>query len=123
MKYDPLVSPECQTWLDMEEETQISVVREYHKSSAPERLKEDLHAAFHVMIENQLALSEKPVRETMKRLTNEGLDRHEAIHAMSAVLTEHMYDVVHRGSSGSNTKEMYYQDLTHLVASEWKEPE
>jgi hypothetical protein len=34
---------------------------------------------------------------------------------------EHMYDTGHRGSRGANTKEMYYQDLTHLSAIEWKE--
>jgi hypothetical protein len=120
MKYDPQVAPDAEIWLGMDEDAQISIVREYHKTNTPERLKEDLHAAFHVMIENQLALNEKPVRETLERLTNEGLDRHEAIHAMCAVLIEHKYDNVHRGSTGSNAKEMYYQDLARLVANEWK---
>ncbi len=123
MKYDPQVAPDAETWLGMGEEAQISIVREYHKTCAPERLKEDLHAAFHVMIENQLAQNEEPVQETLERLTKDGLDRHEAIHAMCAVLIEHKYDIVHRGSTGSNAKEMYYQDLARLVASEWKRPE
>jgi hypothetical protein len=122
MKYDPLIAPDPRVWLDMGEDAQIRSVRDYHMTHAPERLKEDLHAAFHVMIENQLAVEEKPVQATLARLMNEGLDRHEAIHAMSAVLMEHMYDIVHRGSTGDKTKEMYYQDLSHLVASEWKKP-
>ena len=119
MKYDPQVAPDPRQWLDMGEDTQLRIVREYHMSSAPERLKEDLHSAFHVMIENQLALREMPVQETLERLTKEGLARHEAIHAISTVLMEHMFDIVHRGSSGANTKEMYYQDLAHISASEW----
>ena len=106
----------------MSEDAQIRIVREYHKSGAPELLKEELHAAFHVMVENQLASGESPVVGTLDRLIDEGLDRHEALHAISSVLMEHMYDNVHRGSTGDNTKEMYYQDLAHLSAAEWKNP-
>lgn len=120
MEYDPLTPPKPDQWLELQEDTQIRMVREYHKSGAPELLKEELHAAFHVMIENQLASDEVPVRRTLDRLMEEGLDRHEAIHAIGSVLMEHMYDNVHRGSSGDGTKDMYYQDLTHLSADVWK---
>ena len=121
MEYDPQKAPDPGQWLDLSEDAQIRIVREYHHSGAPGLLKEELHAALHVMIENQLALKEKPVRDTMDRLGRDGLDRHDSIHAIGTVLMEHMYDTVHRGSHGANTKEMYYQDLAHLSASEWSE--
>lgn len=123
MEYNPLVNPDPELWLDMSEDAQIKIVREYHKSGAPELLKEELHAAFHVMVENQIALQEPPVLATLERLTGEGLDRHEALHAIGSVLMEHMYDNVHRGSTGDGAKEMYYKDLAHLSAAEWRGPE
>jgi hypothetical protein len=45
--------------------------------------------------ENQLALEDQAiVRATLHRLMNEGLTRHDAVHAVGAVLTEHIYDML-----------------------------
>ncbi len=120
MKYDPTINPDTRLWLDLSEDAQIRIVREFHHSGVPELLKEELHAAFHVMIENQLALREAPVQKTMDRLIDAGLERHDAIHAIVSVLIEHLYDIVHRGSPGGDNKDMYYQDLAHLSAEDWK---
>jgi hypothetical protein len=45
------------------------------------------HAANHVIVENQLAMGDATVvPATLARLMQEGLDRHDAIHAIGSVL-------------------------------------
>lgn len=46
----------------------------------------------HVIVENQISLKVDSVLETIEKLTRQGLDRHEAIHAVGAVLSEDIFD-------------------------------
>jgi hypothetical protein len=50
-----------------------------------------VHAAIHVAVENQIAMGVELVGETVARLVAEGLDRHEAIHAIGALLAEDVF--------------------------------
>ncbi|MGY4511289.1 hypothetical protein [Bradyrhizobium sp. USDA 3650] len=45
-----------------------------------------MHAVIHAVVESQIADRELPVRAAAQRLMSEGLDRHEAIHAIRSVL-------------------------------------
>jgi len=45
--------------------------------------------------------AELPVRNTAERLMSEGLDRHEAIHAIRPALAAHMHNLIHKPESGS----------------------
>jgi hypothetical protein len=46
----------------------------------------------HVIVENQVALGEAyPVQSVLLRLMEEGLDRHDAIHAIGSVLAERLF--------------------------------
>jgi hypothetical protein len=45
-----------------------------------------LHAVIHVVVENQLALGEEVVVETLARLQREGLGRHDGVHAIGSFL-------------------------------------
>ncbi len=46
----------------------------------------------HVVVENQIAMGDEiPVRDTLVRLMSEGLDRHDAVHAIATVLTNLIY--------------------------------
>jgi hypothetical protein len=56
-----------------------------------------LHGLAHVMVENQIALGDPPVpaiREALVRLMGEGLDRHDALHAVGSVVMGIVSDVV-----------------------------
>ncbi|MGY4231832.1 hypothetical protein ACVIIW_000779 [Bradyrhizobium sp. USDA 4449] len=46
----------------------------------------EAHAKFYAIVESQIADAELPVRGTVERLMAEGIDRHEAIHAVGSVL-------------------------------------
>ena len=58
-------------------------------------------------------------RATLDRLVGEGLDRHEAIHAIGSVLAEFMFDLMGDGAVGGNEK--YFRQLEKLNAAEWRE--
>src|SRR5439155_17972527 len=93
-RYDPLVPPSPEEWESIDEAERIRLAGEYHRRARIRLPNVRVHAVFHVIVENQIALGdETPVRRTMARLMSEGLDRHEAIHAVGSVLAAHMHEV------------------------------
>ncbi|MCK1378669.1 hypothetical protein IVB33_11685 [Bradyrhizobium sp. 24] len=84
-----------------------------------------MHAVIHTIMENQLADAELPVRGTAQRLMSEGLDRHEAIHAIGSVLVGYLNDRMRGLRSGGgdldtrseqDLKEAYFAELEALTA-------
>ena len=58
-----------------------------HRRAGVSLQNKNVHAIMHVVIENQVAMGDElPVRRAIDRLVGEGLDRHEAIHAMGSAL-------------------------------------
>jgi hypothetical protein len=121
MRYNPLVEPNYERWLEMDEMERIEVVRAYHKWARIKLPDARIHAVIHVTVENQIALGdETPVAETMERLMGEGLDRHEALHAVGSVLAGHLWQMMKDSSSQpSDPNEPYYQELRELTAQKW----
>jgi hypothetical protein len=66
----------------------IDAVIAYHKrAKKPVGENKRLHATAHVIVENQAAMGDATVvPATLDRLMREGLDRHDAIHAIGSVL-------------------------------------
>ena len=78
---------------------------------------------FYVVVENQIALGDQiPVQSTLQRLMAEGLDRHEAIHAIASVLAEFMHDLVNNPGSNTESNRAYFAALQRLTAEGWLEP-
>lgn len=117
--YDPEKAPETAEWLAMGEAERMDLVAAYHKQIRTRLPKPQLHAAIHVIVENQLAMKIEVVWETFERLTAGGLDRHGAIHAIGAVLAKHMWNLMRKGTSGPDPNEPYYRGLKSLTASSW----
>ena len=119
-RYDPLRAPASQEWLDMGELSRIALVENYHRRAGIPLPNARLHATFHVIVENQAALGdETPAAKTLERLMNEGVDRHEAIHAVASVLSDHITDVL-SGSSLSDPHAPYYAALEKLTVESWR---
>ena len=120
-RYDPLQAPHPQEWLDTDELTRIAVVESYHRRAGIRLPNVRLHATFHVIVENQVALGdETPAAKTLERLMNEGVDRHEAIHAVASVLTDHITDVLRGSSLPSDPHAPYYAALEKLTVASWR---
>ncbi len=91
--YDPLKAPDPAGWESLDEQERIALVLAYHRQAGI--TLPDAHATIHVIVENQVAMGTKtPVRATLDRLLSEGLDRHDAIHAIGSVLAEHLNDLM-----------------------------
>jgi len=71
--------------------------------------------------ENQLAERIAVVQETVERLLVEGLDRHDAIHAIGSVVAEHLWKAVNEKWRGPDPQEEYFRRLEALTAREWLE--
>jgi hypothetical protein len=125
MKYNPLKAPEPEEWLAMDESERIRLVEDYHRRAGvrlPDVAAHSAHAAIHAVVESQIALGDEiPVRSTAQRLMAEGLDRHDAIHAIGSVLAGIMHDLSRNPPSDQDqdTNERYFAELQELTARGW----
>ncbi|WP_063958231.1 hypothetical protein [Bradyrhizobium manausense] len=128
LAYDPFIEPDPEQWLALDEEERIDLVMDYHQRAGIRLPRPELHATLHAVVESQIADPELPVRSTVERLMDEGLDRHEAIHAVGSVLAGHMNDLVRnfeeRGAkpgtgAGEDPNVRYFEQLKALTAEQW----
>ncbi len=120
-KYDPDVGPVAADWLGTPEAERIDLVAAYHRRRRISLPSRQLHSIIHVVVENQLALGEHVVIQALERLRDEGLDRHDAIHAIGMVLSEHIYALLKRGGEpAADAQAPYFERLERLTADEWR---
>jgi len=119
--YDPLVPPDRDEWLALGEAERVELVLAHVSSSGEELPNEELHAAIHVIIENQIALGdETPAEATLTRLMADGLDRHNAIHAIGSVLSDHLFELMKASAEAHTSHDAYFQGLRSLTAKAWR---
>jgi hypothetical protein len=119
--YDPLHAPDSSEWLELDEHERISLVLAYHKRMRVQLPNAMLHATIHTIVENQHAMGDETVvKDTLKRLQREGLDRHEAIHAVGSVLVAQMWEGLKGLQPKGNLGQSYEEALQHLTAESWR---
>jgi hypothetical protein len=119
-QYDPLIEPDPEEWLALDEQERIQLVEDYHRRARVRlpRARRSLHAMMHAVVENQIAASEPVlVRYTVQRLIAEGLDRHDAVHAVASVMLGQMHSAMRDADTFSN--ERYADELNNLSAENW----
>ena len=122
--YDPLVEPDPDEWLAAGEQERIDAVKYYHRHAESEAERSTLHAVIHAVVENQIAEGDElPVRRTMTRLMDQGLDRHQAIHAFGSVLAGHINELMREAKAGRDPADdvniPYFAELERLTAKDW----
>jgi hypothetical protein len=122
MRYDASKQPDPQAWLALDESERIDQVVDYHRRNhLPLGGNAKLHGAAHVVVENQIAMGDATaVPATFKRLMDEGLDRHEAIHAVGSVLMGIVFDVIRKVDDEANINAKYGRELAALTAASWR---
>ena len=112
----------------MDEQQRIDLVLAYHRRAGIRLPREKVHAIIHVVVESQIADDELPVRRTAERLMSEGLDRHEAVHAIGSVLAGYINDLMRETGSGRHVvdadsdrdpNQTYFAELEGLTADGW----
>ena len=118
--YDPSVAPDAAMWLELDESERLNLVREYHRRRRIKVPNLDLHALTHAVIENQLAQRLAPAASALRRLLAEGLDRHEAVHALGSVLMEHFWNLTNKPRGDGDPNAPYLAALDKLTAASWR---
>ncbi len=89
--YDPDQTPNPEQWMEWDEADRLDLVMTYHQSADIELPNTRIHAAFHTIVENQLA---------------EGL-------------AEHVQGILQESSSGGKDTQAYFRGLEKLTAGKW----
>jgi hypothetical protein len=93
-RYDPLKPPNREAWQSLDEQERIGLVEDFHRRARIRVPNAKIHAVIHAIVENQIALGEEiPVGRTVQRLMSEGLNRHQAVHAVGSVLAGHIHEL------------------------------
>ncbi len=119
--YDPAVAPDPGRWLALDEQERQDMVLDYHRGAGLSLPSEKMHAIIHVTIENQIALGDElPVRRAVDRLMADGLDRHQAVHAVGSVLTSHLYEAIKDPEAKAVSQEAYNAAVEQLTVESWR---
>ncbi len=118
--YDPSVAPDAAAWLAMDEGERLELVRDYHRRLRITLQSLEAHAVAHAVIENQLAEGLAPATNALRRLLAEGLDRHEAVHALGTVLMQHIWDLANKPRGDGDPHAPYLAALDKLTAESWR---
>jgi hypothetical protein len=119
--YDADRAPDPAGWTSASEGDRLAAVEAHHRALAaphPAVRQPRLHAAVHLVVENQLAAGEPPqTRRALDRLVRGGLSRHDAIHALGSVVASS----VHGALSGKRfDREAFARELDALTAARWR---
>jgi hypothetical protein len=122
MPYDATKAPDPQAWLDLDEQERIDQVIEYHRRyHLPMGQSAKLHGIAHVIVENQVVMGDPPAaREAIARLMGEGLDRHDAVHAVGSVVMGRMSDVLRARGKDARDIANIARELATLTAESWR---
>jgi maltooligosyltrehalose synthase len=122
--YQPEFAPDSVEWLSIDESERIQLVETYHAAVGTDLPNERVHAAIHVIVENQIAENVEAVIEAMERLTRkDALSRHDALHAIGAVVAEHLFEAMKVGASkpASDVYDRYLAAIRRITAKRWRQ--
>ena len=118
--YNPERAMDPVEWNALDEDERHYLVERYHRKKRIKLPNWHVHAAIHVIVENQAALGKEiPVQKTLERLMLEGLSRHDAVHAIGSVLAGYMFDLIKDGAKDQDVNVNYYRQLEELTAEGW----
>ena len=124
-RYDADRAPDPATWLDLDESERLAAIEGAHHHAAaghPAMPNRRLHALLHMVVENQLAAGEPAeVKQTLRRLMDQGLSRHAALHALGTVVAGSMFDTVKQQQPFHRAR--FLADLDRLHAQDFGFPQ
>ena len=120
MPYDLQKHIDVEAWQARDEFQRIESVLRYHQRNRIRLPNARLHAVIHSIVENQVALGDThPVSAVLSRLMEEGLDRHDAVHAIGSVLCDQLFAAA-KEEGGADINAQYQEQLNHLTAESWR---
>jgi hypothetical protein len=122
MRYDADKAPDPQEWLELDEQVRIDLAIAYHRRYHLQMGQDpQMHGIAHVIVENQVAAGDTTVvPATLARLMREGLDRHDAIHAIGSVLMGIIFEMTTKKTDVDFNAQQYGRELAELTAAIWR---
>src|SRR3989337_1358121 len=105
-------------WLALDEGEQQLVVERYHKRARIRLPSRRVPAIIQAAIETQVGQGHAAASRALERMRAEGLDRHDAVHAVGSVMAKHMFDIMKHGQTFD--EKAYATDLDALSAERWR---
>jgi hypothetical protein len=118
MRYDPANAPIPSAWLDADESERLDAILRYHKRAKEHGGNLRAHSAIHTAVENQLAEVHDAAVRAMTRLQAEGLDRHDAVHAIGSVVAKQIHAMLQERREHDSAQ--YAAQLDALTAESWR---
>ncbi len=119
--YDPMKAPDAAWWLSLDEDERNALILDYHRRVRIKLPNAKVHAVFHAIVETQVAMGDElPVARTLARLQAEGLDRHDAVHAIGSILAEGVFGIMKDQKESSDPNQAYWAALEKLSAKSWR---
>lgn len=120
-QYDPQRAPDPEMWLTLDEQERIQLVEDYHRRQKVKLPSLKAHAAFHAIVENQLAEGLESVQRAMVRLAKQGLSRHDSVHAVAWVLSQQFYELMNAKTADPTevVQARYATEVERLNADAW----
>lgn len=91
--YNPDIAPNPGEWLALSELERVRLAQNHHLSAEMKGPGVKAHAAMHVVVENQIASGYGPSQKAVIRLQSQGRSRHDAIHAIAAVVAQFIFEL------------------------------
>ena len=118
MRYDPADAPIPSAWLEADESGRLDAILRYHKRAKEHGGNLRAHSAIHTTVENQLAEGHDAAVRAMTRLEAEGLDRHDAVHAIGSVVAKQIHAMLQQRRPHDSAE--YAAQLDALTAKSWR---
>lgn len=116
-RYDAFKAPDPEAWLALDEGLRVALVEDYHKRTEGRFPRLRVHSIFHNIVESQLAMGLPEVGAALKRLMAEGLDPHQAVHAIASVMAGQIHGMLSKRQQFE--QEAYDRALKELTAAKW----
>lgn len=120
--YVPDHQPDPEAWLALSEDVRLALILAWHDANDDlGTTNPRVHAAIHMVIENQIAEQQPPlVAAKLRQLMVQGLDRHDAIHAIASILAKRMKADMKRSDTSVFSVALYEAGLHRLNARSWR---
>ncbi len=101
--YDAFQPPPKDQWLALDEQERLMLVEEYHLDQEGDPDQLGLHAVFHVIVENRVAMGEQAAELRIAGLMANGMDRHEAVHELAAEVAKEIFRLFESDDAGAGS--------------------
>lgn len=109
-QYNPAKSPKPREWLALDELTRLDLISQFHEDHGEFGESIEAHSGIHATVETQLAMDIPNIRSALGKLRKSGLTRHDAIHAIGAVLAEHIHEIMTNQDLDADEANLQYYD-------------